>query len=311
MSGAELSSSQTGWRDGVSSATRLNMVVGIPTSGRPAILRATLAHLACQTRTPDRLLVCATSPADVEGATSIGSHIDVLYAMPGLPRQRNTIIAAADRADVVVFFDDDFLPDPRYLAVVEHHLRCCPDTAIATGRVLADGIKGPGLSVADAMAILARSGGATHGVHPIFSAYGCNMAVRLEPMRRQSVQFDERLPLYGWQEDVDLSRRLASFGKVVRLDAATGVHLGVKLGRGSGVRLGYSQVANPLYLASKRRGYPFGRAVVQILKNMVNNITRVPWPESYIDRRGRILGNVLALRDLARGRMRPERALDL
>lgn len=311
MPGTDLSSPHAGYRDGPSSGTRLNVAVGIPTVGRPGILRATLAHLACQTRAPDRLLVCATQPADVEGTTPIGPHIDVLYAMPGLPRQRNTILAAAARADVLVFFDDDFLPDPRYLAVVEHHLRCCPDTVIATGRVLADGIKGPGLSVADAKAILARSRGATHGVHATFSGYGCNMAVRLEPMRRQGVQFDERLPLYGWQEDVDLSRRLASFGKVVRLDAATGVHLGVKLGRGSGVRLGYSQVANPLYLALKRDGYPFGRAVVHILRNMANNITRAPWPEPYIDRRGRMLGNVLALRDLARGRMRPERVLDL
>jgi GT2 family glycosyltransferase len=75
-------------------------------------------------------------------------------------------------------------------------------------------------------------------------------------MRPNDVMFDERLPLYGWQEDVDLSRRLAAFGTVVKVPAARGVHLSVKLGRNSGVRLGYSQIANPLYLSFKRRGYP-------------------------------------------------------
>jgi hypothetical protein len=52
--------------------------------------------------------------------------------------------------------------------------------------------------------------------------------------------------------EVKPSRRLAVFGTVVRITSARGVHLGAKLGRGSGVRLGYSQVANPLYVAHKR-----------------------------------------------------------
>ena len=137
------------------------------------------------------------------------------------------------------------------------------------------------------------------------------MAVRLAPMRAHGLRFDERLPLYGWQEDVDLSCRLAEFGCVLQIDAACGVHLGAKSGRGSGLRLGYSQVANPLYLCGKRRGYPFRRAIAHITKNMAMNIVRAPWPERYVDRRGRLRGNLLALRDLTLGRMVPERILDL
>lgn len=137
------------------------------------------------------------------------------------------------------------------------------------------------------------------------------MAVRLAPMRAQGLRFDERLPLYGWQEDVDLSRRLAEFGDVVQIDAACGVHLGVKSGRGSGVRLGYSQVANPLYISGKRRGYPFRRAVAHIARNLAMNVARATWPEPYVDRRGRLCGNLLALFDLTIGRMAPERILDL
>ena len=131
------------------------------------------------------------------------------------------------------------------------------------------------------------------------------MATRLAPMRAHDIRFDERLPLYGWQEDVDFSRRLAAHGTVVRLDAATGVHLGTKSGRTAGIRLGYSQVANPIYLTRKRCGYPVKRALEHIAKNMASNVVRSPWPEPFVDRVGRLRGNLLALRDLATGRARP------
>ncbi len=186
-----------------------------------------------------------------------------------------------------------------------------PTIMVATGLVVADGIGGPGISPDAARSILAGRTTGAAGVRPVFSGYGCNMAVRMAPVRDHGVVFDERLPLYSWQEDVDLSRRLAAFGTVVQIDAASGVHLGVKLGRGSGLRLGYSQVANPLYLAGKHLGYPFGRALAHIARNMAMNLTRAWWPEPYVDRRGRLRGNLLALRDLAAGRMAPERVLEL
>ena len=186
-----------------------------------------------------------------------------------------------------------------------------PSVIVATGLVLADGIGGPGLTPESGRAILMDHVPRATSVKPEFAAYGCNMALRLAPMRENGVRFDERLPLYGWQEDVDLSRRLAPFGTIVLVEAARGVHLGVKSGRGSGVRLGYSQVANPLYLSAKRAGYPLPRALSHIGRNMAMNAVRAFWPEPYVDRRGRLVGNLLALRDLATGRMAPERILEL
>ncbi len=41
------------------------------------------------------------------------------------------------------------------------------------------------------------------------------------------------------------------------------------------------------------------------------NMVRALWPEPYVDRRGRLLGNVVALRDLVTGRMDPTRILEL
>jgi hypothetical protein len=64
-------------------------------------------------------------------------------------------------------------------------------------------------------------------------------------------------------------------------------------------------------MSRKRRGYPLGRAVDHIARNMAMNVARSVYPEPYVDRRGRLCGNILALRDLIAGRMIPERILDL
>ena len=290
---------------------RCKIAVGIPTVGRAPILCDTLLELTRQTRRADQVIVCGSNASDLEGASDAYPGLTLLTSQAGLPRQRNAILASALDADIVLFLDDDFLPDPAYLAVIEGYMSDHMHVVVATGRVLADGIGGPGLSAAEGRLVLKNAAPAGKGARAVFSGYGCNMAVRLEPMRAHGLRFDERLPLYGWQEDVDLSRRLAAFGEVVQLDAALGVHLGVKRGRGSGVRLGYSQVANPLYLAGKRCGYPFGRAAGHILRNMAMNTVRALRPEPYVDRRGRLLGNFLAWRDLLVGRMAPERILEL
>jgi len=289
----------------------MRIAVGIPTVGRADILRETLREIGGQSRAADQVIVCGTKDADVAGAADAFPGVVLLRAAPGLPRQRNAIIEAAADADVLVFFDDDFLADPDYLATIERAMTQSPAIVVATGRVLADGIGGAGLTPDAGRAILAARAIGPAAIRPTFSGYGCNMAVRLAPMRAHQLRFDERLPLYGWQEDVDLSRRLAPHGEVVLLEAATGVHLGVKVGRNSGVRLGYSQVANPLYLAAKRCGYPFGRALSHIGRNMAMNVARAAWPEPFVDRRGRLRGNLLALRDLVMGRMVPERVLEL
>jgi GT2 family glycosyltransferase len=286
------------------------IVIGIPTVGRAAILCRTLRLLAQQSRPADRVIVCGASAADTEGVAQACPEATILHSAAGASRQRNAILAAAE-GDIVVFFDDDFVPETTYLAAVARRMGEDPRIAVATGVVIADGIGGPGLTQEAELAILRDAPPADDRVTTTFDGYGCNMAVRIAPARAHGVAFDERLPLYSWQEDVDLSRRLAPFGTVVRVEAARGVHLGVKSGRGSGVRLGYSQVANPLYLAAKRRGYPLRRAVSHLACNMAMNLLRAARPEAYIDRRGRLRGNLIALRDLATGRMMPERAAEL
>jgi GT2 family glycosyltransferase len=275
-------------------------------------LREALCDIRRQTRLPDDVIICGSNSADVAGSTEVYPDAKIIFNAAGLPGKRNAILATATQADVIVFFDDDFIADRQWLEQVGRIMDLEPDIVVATGSVIADGVNGPGLTPAVAREIL----GANHHtpsarVTPAVNAYGCNMALRLGPMRQNGIIFDERLPLYGWQEDVDLSLRLAPHGRVVRVEAASGVHLGVKGGRASGIRLGYSQVANPIYLAQKKAGYPLTRVISHIARNMAMNIARSVRPEPYVDRQGRLKGNLIAFGDLVRGRMKPERILEL
>ncbi|MEL6979627.1 MAG: hypothetical protein AAGM38_13230 [Pseudomonadota bacterium] len=99
-------------------------------------------------------------------------------------------------------------------------------------------------------------------------------------------------------------------GRIVILEAACGVHMGAKSGRSPGLRLGYSQVANPIYLMRKG-SMPMKWGLHFMSRNVVANVLKSLMPEPYIDRRGRLKGNCLAIYDFARGRVDPERILSL
>jgi GT2 family glycosyltransferase len=291
--------------------------IGIATSGRAAVLRQVLADIALQTRLPDRVIVCQGIGAGV--AEDLGTVVcagqEIISAPLGLPSQRNAILDATADLDVLLFIDDDFLMESRYLEAVIAALRLNASLVATTGTLIHDDVKGPGLSVEAGRTLIARDNeGADTRVNlawrPAPHAYGCNMALRMSTVRAHGLRFDERLPLYAWSEDMDFTHRIARHGTIGKLDGARGVHLGVKQGRSSGLRLGYSQVANPIYLLQKG-SYSAGRAGRSVCRNLAANLTRALWSEPYIDRRGRLAGNVLAFADWCIGRMRPERILDL
>ena len=289
-----------------------SMTVGIATLGRASILAATLERLRWQTRQPDALVVSATTQADVpETCLHDRSTSLLLSKQPGLTGQRNMIVEQSLRDDILVFFDDDFFPHATYLETVARHFAADPAIVVATGTVIADGIKGAGLTPDHARTLLDSAKPGPAGVVDVLGAYGCNMAIRVAPLREHGIRFDERLPLYAWQEDIDISCRLSAYGRIVQLTDAIGVHLGVKLGRGPGVRVGYSQVANPLYIYAKRVGYPLRIALKLMGKNLAMNALRALLPEPHVDRRGRLRGNVTALKDLLTGKLDPERILEL
>ena len=260
------------------------------------------------------MIVSYTKPDDIAGISeNILKQDKVKFVLTpaGLPRQRNAILDLVQDHDLILFLDDDFLVAPGYIDAVLHAMGPDPTIVAATGTLIADDVKGPGLTVTQGLALIGQTDATPdYGYDAAPHAYGCNMAISIAAARAHSLRFDERLPLYAWSEDIDFTHRIGRFGRIVKLRGARGVHLGVKSARSPGRRLGYSQVANPLYLRQKG-SYSWRRALGSVGRNLAANGVRSLWSEPYIDRRGRLLGNCLAFADLVRGCLRPERVLDL
>ena len=302
--------------------------VVIATKGRPLETAALLERLKQQTYPLACAIVVGASDddipdhADVAAAREPNASFDVhawTAAEAGLTRQRNEAVywlrnhGHVGSTDIIVFFDDDFRPASDWIA-------CCveafsDDTRLAglTGQILADGVHGLPLSEGEADAYLdgklaARPHWASGAEREISSVYGCNMAFAGRVMA--ACVFDESLPLYGWQEDRDMTGQAARFGSVRFSPNCRGVHLGARGARASGVRLGYSQIANMIYLG--RKGTVSLLMALRFIgtslaANMIRSIVR----KNEVDHPGRLKGNALALLDVLRGRCEPSKILDL
>lgn len=287
----------------------VTVAIGIPSCGRKDILAAVLPLISRQTRQPDEIYVCLSSPEDMDPSCTEGLAVRVIVIISerGSCRQRNRILAAA-KSDVILFLDDDFLMAPSYVEEVGRLFAENEDVVVATGTLVADGIIGPGISVDGGLELIEadrRLQRSAQDFRPIYNAYGCNMAVRTGPIRDAALTFDENLPLYGWLEDVDFSRMAASLGRVVQSGNLIGVHLGTKKARTPGIKFGYSQIANPIYLIRKDT-MSVRHAGVQIVRNLIANVVKVWKPEPWVDRRGRLRGNARAVLDLLAGRLAPK-----
>ena len=277
----------------------MKIAIAVATAGRPDLVPRVLQYMATQSRPADILAVCPATPKDCD-LDRIPKEIDVrvISSSVGSCAQRNALIREID-ADVMVFFDDDFLPAPDFLFELEKLMTEHGDVVVATGHVAADGINGPGFDYEEALGIVEDLGPnvAGNALTNVNNGYGCNMAIRLDVAKSQGITFDENLPLYGWLEDVDFSRRLAAFGRVVKSERLRGVHMGTKTsGRSPGKRLGYSQMANRIYLVRKgtlTRSQMWSGNFNNLAANTVKSLAPEPW----VDRRGRLLGNSLALWD--------------
>lgn len=288
-----------------------SLAVLIATAGRPEIVAEFVRSLFDQTRPPDCVICVGAAPVDIAG---IAPQPDVRAATGrrGLSKQRNDALDfAGGRFDTIVFFDDDFAPSRFWLERVEALFAGFPEFVCLTGEVLADGNRGAGISAEQSNAIVAARDANPFRdlrIDPAFGPYGCNMAFRGAAIR--DLRFDERLPLYGWLEDRDFGERVRARGACGKAAMLWGVHRGAKSGKASGVRFGYSQVANAAYLARKGT-LTAGVAARMVGGQLAANLAKSVRPEAWIDRRGRLRGNLLALSDALSGRMAPERILEL
>jgi GT2 family glycosyltransferase len=322
----------------VRSFKAVDAYVIIATKGRPREVADLLRTLARQSLAPKAVIVVGVTDDDVPQRGEfepIALHV-LLSPRAGLTAQRNVGIAYLADADAVArgvatrgehfvaFFDDDFRPAGDWLERCREAFVADRRVVGLTGRILADGAQGASITDAEADAYLSGAlppephwaGGTAAAA--IACVYGCNMAFRDRVFHRSAggffgsgsgCRFDENLPLYGWQEDQDFTSQARAHGTVIFAPACRGVHQGTRGGRVSGVRFGYSQIANPLYLMQKgtmglRKGAWF------LLKAAVANSVKSAARSDRADYPGRLRGNVLALADLVRRRCHPLRVLD-
>ncbi|MBS7533243.1 glycosyltransferase family 2 protein [Ancylobacter sonchi] len=290
----------------------MKLAVVIPTLGRKAVASRLLSHLESQSRLPDHVFVTAPDEGHVEQETSHSYPISMVFGGRGLCAQRNRALSQSIGGfDIITFFDDDFVPSDDYIKNVVDEFELHNEYSVLMGDVLYDGAHDKACSFEEAIRILQHAASSPPPFHdPVdhLGAYGCNMSIRTSAIG--AVRFDEKLALYGWQEDIDFTAQLRRHGRVVRLSSLRGVHLGIRSGRVSGVRFGYSQMVNPVYLARKGT-MPVGFAADLIFRNLAANLAKSLFPEPHIDRRGRLKGNLIGARHLIAGRIEPEYVLEL
>ena len=285
----------------------------IASRGRPALLESVLGHWAAQSRPLDRRIISISSREDA-GDLPAGLVDNSVIGSAGLCMQRNRALDALlpSKADIVIFADDDYIPSRDFVRDVETLFAANGDIVAATGNVFADGVTSGGIAYPDAVKRVADYDAARTVQGYAFSAttgaYGCNMVIRWSADR--SIRCDERLPLYGWQEDIDYSRQYRIYGRIVHTDAFAGVHMGSQGARSPGKRLGYSQVINPLYLILKGT-MPARFGVRLMFRNVLSNLRGAVVGDIYVDRSGRLKGNLLALSHMLIGRVQPEHVLKL
>ncbi len=296
-------------------STTDSIAVVIASLGRPDAVAVALNRLALQTLLPDRVILSVESERDLPDPlpATPGFLPEVIFGPRGLTAQRNRALERlAGKIDIVAFIDDDYVASRYALSGIVRSLDAFPAASGLCGRLLADGASGPGILPHEAVRMVDQDDDASFADRPPVRlpgkhAYGCNMAFRMRDVG--DLRFDENVPLYGWLEDADFGARLP--GPVIYVDALVGVHCAVKTGREArGRRLGYSQVMNPVYFWRKG-SMSLRRVLPLVLRPTMANVIKSLRPEPWIDRKGRLQGNLLALSDLFRGRVTPGRILKL
>jgi len=288
------------------SSSRLRVAVIIATKGRPQAATKVLRFLEKQTHVPEIVLFSAHSQKDVEQDIESPLNREYIFESGGLPFQRNGAIRHLNgRVDIIIFFDDNFVPSPywieRCLQLFNNH----PNVVGLDGTVVLDGATGIDVSWEQAESAVAAADSPDLQAYPITNEpyiYGCNMAYRLSAI--ENIHFDERM-IFGRLEDRDFSVRVSRVGQLIRSGSMFGAHLGMRSGRVSGKRMGFAQVINAWYLYDKGV-LSKKEAWLHSVKALLSNSVKSLWRDVKIDRRGRLIGNLIGFKDLLTGSCQPE-----
>jgi GT2 family glycosyltransferase len=293
----------------------MKVTVIICSVGRPSVLHDTVCSLQRQLLKPRQILLVSPSLDHILPDTLALQGVLFVPSAVGSTTQRNTGLDAMDAgADLVAFLDDDMELCQSYLSEMVRIFDTHPELVVACGTLLHDGGRNSLITREEAKSLCFEVDkrpleSASPSYIPLDWAYGCNMVVRLASVAE--MRFDERLPLYGWLEDSDYGFRctIGRHGPVTAL-AAKAVHLGWRGGRTSGVRFGFSQIINPLYLWRKARVFPLRHIILQYwIRCFVGNALGILTRDTKWDRRGGLKGNLLGIKHLLTGSCDPSRIL--
>lgn len=278
---------------------------------RPPILHDTVLSIARQTLRPAEIVIVSPSREHVLPETLGIPSVRFVLGRLGLPAQRNAGLDSVGECDLVAFFDDDIELSVSFLRNIAGLFAENKDILIASGRLLHDGGRGAAITREQARELcrqhdrneVSPAGAARYASSN--SAYGCNMIVRRAATN--NVRFDEWLPLYAWLEDRDYSHRITrNLHAPIELQNAVAVHLGSRSGRIGGVRMGFSEIVNPVYLWAKNKTFAFRYIVMQYwLRCVAGNILGILMRDSEYDRIGLLKGNLIGFRHLLSGRCDP------
>lgn len=288
----------------------LRVAVVLASAGRPGLLAEALETCSRQDDVPFEGVVSVPDEQSLPLDRSALRGWRVVTGVRGLAAQRNAGLDVLD-VDVVAFFDDDAVVRPDYLNEAVRFLDEHPRVLGLTGRVLLDGATTGEITrdVADTALRQSAAAGRTGAWRPTRELYGCNFVVRVGAV--PDLRFDARLPLYSWLEDHDFARRLMRHGSLAEVDDCVIVHRAAASGgRQSHRRLGYSQVMNPVYL-NRKGSFPAWLAAQQMFRPVAKNLAMSVVGSSTSWRRERLRGNTVAVMDVVRGRVTPERIAEL
>lgn len=289
----------------------MNTTVVICSVHRPEILSETVESLVRRQSVPPREIIISVVNQDhvAEKTRAYSTVRVVIGSRQGTCAQRN-VAAKLVRTPYTLFLDDDVELASNYIQSMERLLYEDEGVVAATGFLTVDGAQGDaGLDREIARSYVSnyirKQDNHDH-------ENGQNLFVRTQVFHH--VLFDENLPLYGWLEDFDFATNILRYGRIVMNARTCWAHIGAPSGRTSGLRYGYSQIVNPLYLWRKNRKPGMHRVIFQHwLRYLASNGRRafINLPTDRTDRTGRLTGNVIALGHILTGRVDPTYILHL
>lgn len=244
----------------------MRVSVIVPTKDRPAELGGLLKALGAQTRPPDEVVVvdagAPPAPGLPEAAAAVGLTLRHLRESPNVCRQRN-VGAREARGEVLVFLDDDVLPEPGFVATLLAAFDARPECAGGTGTLPPDTDRRSLGALACRVFMLQHEYG-DGGFYPSGMPRhpygrpdsGCTrvmggglMAVRKSAWEETGVRFDEAME--HSQEDTDFSYRLSLVRPLFYEPGARVVHSPSPLGRPDERERARRYVASYRYLYRK------------------------------------------------------------